>query len=68
MARAGEPVDSDGSIVWIRMHRGDADQSYFWNRRTRETTWQAQVGVEVVWVGEMNAGKVLEPDHSSHCT
>ena len=40
MARAGEPVDSDGSIVWVRMHDGDTDQPYYWNRRTCETTWQ----------------------------
>ena len=57
MARAG--VDSGGSDVWVRLHDGDTDQSYFWNRRTRETTWRAPVGVEVVWVGEMSAGKVL---------
>ena len=28
MARAGEPVDPDGSVVWERMHDGDTDQSY----------------------------------------
>ena len=59
MARAGKPVDSDGSIVWVRMHDGDTDQSYYWNRRTSETTWRAPVGVKVVWVGEMSVGKVL---------
>ena len=59
MARAGEPVNSDGSIEWIRLHDRDTDQSYYWNRRTRETTWCAPVGVQVVWVGEMSAGKVL---------
>ena len=41
MARAGEPVDSGGSDVWVRLHDGDTDQSYCWNRRTRETTWRA---------------------------
>ena len=56
MARAGEPVDSVVSDVWVRLHDGDTDQSYFWNRRTRETTWRAPVGVLVV------------SDHSSHCT
>ena len=35
MARAREVVDSVGSVVWIRMHDGDTDQSNFWNRRTR---------------------------------
>ena len=58
MARAGEPVDSDSSIEWVKLHDGDTDQSYCWNRRTRETTW-APLGVKVVWVGEMSAGKVL---------
>ena len=37
MAHAGEPVDSDGSIVWVRMHDGDTDQSCYWNRRTNST-------------------------------
>ena len=37
MARAGEPADSGSSDVWVRMHDGDTDQSYFWNRRTRES-------------------------------
>ena len=55
MARAGEPVDPDGSIVWVRMHDGDTDQSFFWNRRTNSTAWHAPAGVEVVWVGEMSA-------------
>ena len=55
MARVGEPVDSDGSIVWVRMHDGDTDQSYYWNRRTLESSWRAPAGVEVVWVGEMSA-------------
>ena len=59
MARAGELVDSCGSDVWVRLHDGDTDQSYFWNRRTRETTWRAPLRVEVVWVGELSAGKVL---------
>ena len=59
MARAGELVDSDGSIVWVRMHDGDTGQSYYSTRRTRETTWRAPVGVEVVWVGELSAQKVL---------
>ena len=59
MPHAGEPVDSGGSDVWVGLHDGDTDQSYFWNRRTRETTWRAPLGVEVVWVGELSAGKVL---------
>ena len=53
MARAGEPVDSSGSDVWVRLHEDDTDQSNFWNRRTRETTWRGLVGVQ------MSAGKVL---------
>ena len=36
-ARAGEPVDSDGSIVWVKLHVGETDQTHYWNRRTRET-------------------------------
>ena len=48
MARAREPVDSDGSDVWVRLHDGDTDQHHYWNRRTRETAWRGPVGVEVV--------------------
>ena len=47
MARAGEPgepADSDGSIEWVKLHVGDTDQSCYWNRRTRETTWRAPGG------------------------
>ena len=52
MARACEPtVPSCG----VRMHVGDTDQSYYWNRRTRETTWRAPAGFEVVWVGVRSA-------------
>ena len=51
MARAGEPVDSDGSIEWVKLHVGETDQTYHWNRRTRETTWRAPEGVKVVWMG-----------------
>ena len=51
MARAGEPVDSDGSIEWVKLHVGETDQIYNWNRRTQETTWRAPAGVKVVWMG-----------------
>ena len=51
MARAGEPVNSDGSIEWVKLHVGETDQTSFWNRRTRETTWRAPLGVKVVWMG-----------------
>ena len=59
MARAGEPVDSDGSIEWVKLHVGDTDESHYRNVRTRETTWHALPGVKVAWVGQMSAGKVL---------
>ena len=51
MARAGEAVNSDGSIEWVKLHVGETDQTYCWNRRTRETTWRAPPGVEVLWMG-----------------
>ena len=28
MARAGEPVDSDSSIEWVKLHVGETDQTY----------------------------------------
>ena len=49
MARAGEPVDSDGSIVWVRMHDGDTG-----------TDAPVRPLGALRWVfGEMSAGKVL---------
>ena len=68
MPHAGEPVDSGGSDVWVRLHDDDTDQSCYWNRRTRETTWRAPVGVVVVWVGEMSAGTGTRSLVSLHMT
>ena len=56
MARAGEPVDSDVSDVWVLMRPSDISKSYYWNRRTNSTAWDAPASVEVVWVGELTAG------------
>ena len=50
MARAGEPVDSDGSDVWVLVRPPDIGKSYYLNRRTKSTTRVAPAGVEVVWV------------------
>ena len=55
MARAGEPVDSDGSDVWVMMRDGDTGKTYCWNRRTNSFAWEPPAGVEVVWVGELAA-------------
>ena len=52
MARAGEPVDSDGSDVWVLVRLPNIGKSYYWNRRTNSTTRVAPAGVEVVWVAE----------------
>ena len=52
MARAGEPVDSDGSDVWVLVRSPDIGKSYFWNRRTNSTSSVSLAGVEVVWVAE----------------
>ena len=60
MARAGEPVDSDGSDVWVLVRPPDIGKSYYWNRRTNSTTRVAPAGVEVVWVVEKpERGNVL---------
>ena len=44
MARAGEPVDADGSDEWVLMHVGETDQTYYWNRRSGATSWRAPAG------------------------
>ena len=37
-----------GSDVWVMMRVGETDKSYYWNRRTNSTAWDAPAGVEVV--------------------
>ena len=47
MARAGEPVDSDGSDVWVAgPSPPTSGKSYHWNRRTNSTTSVAPLGVK----------------------
>ena len=36
----------------MRLRERHAGKTYFWNRRTNSTVWQAPAGVEVVWYGE----------------
>ena len=40
------------SVEWVRLRERHAGKTYFWNRRTNSTVWQAPAGVEVVWYGE----------------
>ena len=40
------------SVEWVRLRQRHAGKTYFWNRRTESTVWQAPAGVEVVWYGE----------------
>ena len=70
MARAGEPVVSDGSDEWVLMRDGDTGQTFYWNRRTDSTAWDAPAGCR----GRLGRGEecksfcvVLEPGHWSHC-
>ena len=42
------------SIEWVQLRERYADKTYYWNRRTNSTVWQAPAGVEVVWIGERN--------------
>ena len=50
------------SIEWVQLREHYAGKTYYWNRRTDSTVWQAPAGVEVVWIGERNEegrGQVL---------
>ena len=40
------------SVEWVRLRERHAGKTYFWNRRTNCTVWQAPAGLEVVWYGE----------------
>ena len=42
------------SVEWVWLRERHACKTYFWNRRTNSTVWQAPAGVEVVWYGERN--------------
>ena len=77
MARAGEPVDSDGSDVWVLVRPPDIGKSYYWNRRTNSTTRVAPAGVEFVWVAEKPGVDMVRhvfviaqsaPPHTTHHT
>ena len=59
MARAGEPADSDGSIEWVKLHVGETDQTYTWNRRSGATSWRTPAGVKVVWMGGKSDGGMV---------
>ena len=38
----------------VRLRERHAGKTYYWNRRTHSTVWQAPAVVEVVWYGERN--------------
>ena len=42
----------EDSLERVRLREKHAGKTYFWNRRTHSTVWQAPAGVEVVWYGE----------------
>ena len=67
MARAGEPVDSDGSDEWVLMRPSDTGKSYYWNRRTNLTSWDPPAGVEVVWVGSCWKEEVYGTGNGHSC-
>ena len=69
MARAGEPADSDGSIEWVKLHVGETDKTYYWNRRSGATSWHAPPGVKVVWMGgKSDRGMVWYFNQVTGCT
>ena len=69
MARAGEPVDSYGSIEWVKLHVGETDKTYFWNRRSGAQSWHAPPAVKVVWMGgKSDRGMVWFFNQVTGCT
>ena len=54
-----EPVDSVGSDEWVLMRTPDFGKSYYWNRRTRLSSWSPPEGITVVWVGTRDEEGVL---------
>ena len=46
----GEPLPV--STEWVRLRERNTGKTYYWNRRTNSTVWQAPSGVEVVWYSE----------------
>ena len=41
---------SSASDEWVLMRTAEFGKSYYWNRRTRLSSWSPQ-GITVVWVG-----------------
>ena len=69
MPPAGEPADSDGSIEWVKLHVGETDKTYVWNRRSGATSWHAPPGVKVVWMGgKSDRGMVWYFNQVTGCT
>ena len=42
------------SVEWVQLRERHAGETYYWNRRTNSTVWQAPAGFDVVWIGDRN--------------
>ena len=66
MARARRAVDSVGSDEWVLMRTPDIGKSYYWNRRTRLSSWSPPEGITVVWVGTRDEEGVFSTGTGIH--
>ena len=44
-----------GSDVWVELYDDVKSKTYYWNRRTRLSSWLPPEGIKVVWVGMRDA-------------
>ena len=44
-----------GSDVWVELYDDLKSKTYYWNRRTRLSSWLPPERIKVVWVGMRNA-------------
>ena len=44
-----------GSDEWVELYDDVKSKAYYWNRRTRSSSWLPPEGIKVVWVGMRNA-------------
>ena len=43
-----------GSDEWVELYDDVKSKTFYWNRRTRLSSWLPPEGVNVVWVGTMD--------------
>ena len=57
---------SSGSDVWVELYDDVKSKTYYWNRRTRLSSWLPPEGIKVVWVGMRDTEGRSTTDTTKH--